>query len=294
MAAPDEYLEIENLKIQSIASADIPDILKEHVEASNLIWSINESNFNVAYKAIDLFLDQNIISLKFVMKHIDIVAEFLPKQLLALSELCRLIKSKHNIDFGAISNYQLNLLLNSKSKKTQNKMISIYEENDIFYAISWDKLDQLSKHITEFPNNLTKKDKKQLSLIECAAKYGSANCFKYLLLNQVKYNQSICEYAVEGGNFEIIEILAGNGISFENLAEKAIKYHHNEIVDWIMTNYKTKVFSMPFCLYYMNFEAFLFCYQNGFDINECYTIKAHAIHYLVITFVFIIMIFIKY
>lgn len=73
------------------------------------------------------------------------------------------------------------------------------------------------------------------SLIEYSALFGAVNVFKYLLLNGATLTENLSQFAVTGGNYEIIHILEQNGSKFNNLSalNKAIKFHRNELVEYI-------------------------------------------------------------
>ena len=100
-----------------------------------------------------------------------------------------------------------------------------------------------------------------ISLIDLCCFYGSIKCFKYLLLNDCKLKEESCQYAVAGGNLEIIHILEQKEFDFEECLRQSIKYHRNEISDWLLTNYKEtnnenyietaiKSYNIPAFLYY--------------------------------------------
>lgn len=79
-------------------------------------------------------------------------------------------------------------------------------------------------------------------LIDAAAFYGSINTFKYLMMNGAKFHDnnskmiihSTGEYAVAGGNLEIVRILDQSHFEFgkEELLTSLL-FHHNEIASWI-------------------------------------------------------------
>ena len=58
------------------------------------------------------------------------------------------------------------------------------------------------------------------SLIEYSALFGAVNVFKYLLLNGATLTENLSQFAVTGGNYEIIHILEENGSKFDNLTDR--------------------------------------------------------------------------
>ena len=85
---------------------------------------------------------------------------------------------------------------------------------------------------------------KNISYINYAAAYGSIKCFKYLLLNHVKIDSNTFEYAVWGGNIEIIKIVSQN---YTKINEKAlipaIIKHRNDLFIWIFDQVLLNKFS---------------------------------------------------
>ena len=118
------------------------------------------------------------------------------------------------------------------------------------------------------------------SLIQYAAYFGSIRCFKTLLLNnadlsyKARYNQTISDYAVAGGNLEIIRILAQQQIEVNSL-ETSIELKQDEIFDWIVENLKIDENTLPkeilnqillFSASYNNSTVFLKALEMGCDL----------------------------
>ena len=108
-----------------------------------------------------------------------------------------------------------------------------------------------------------------LDSLECAAHYGSAAIFKYLLMNDMKISEDCAKYAVDGGSLEIIHILEQKGKDFSNSLINAINYHRQDIADWILLNYRAHFNYYYECIVSFNEEIFLyFLTQNAEnDIN---------------------------
>ncbi|KAK8897974.1 hypothetical protein M9Y10_000218 [Tritrichomonas musculus] len=87
-------------------------------------------------------------------------------------------------------------------------------------------------------------EKRKFTLIEYATFFGSIQIFKYLQIKGIKLTNDLWPLAIHGKNNEIIYILQENkiepnhycGLYFECIKE-SIKCHHNEIVDYLLTNY---------------------------------------------------------
>lgn len=118
---------------------------------------------------------------------------------------------------------------------------------------------------------------KSISLIECAAFFGSINIFKYLQVNNIELKTSLWLYAICGNNFEIIQILQDNKIqpptlkkfdyskdvrnqfsqadqeeeeeeedkkveiSYDLCLQKAVECHHNQIVYFLKENFSENI-----------------------------------------------------
>lgn len=82
---------------------------------------------------------------------------------------------------------------------------------------------------------------KKASLIEIAAFYGSINCFKFLY-NNIKIEgkigfYSVIDYAVAGGNLEIVRICMQNGLEPANSLSFAISFRRNNIFEFLLSSY---------------------------------------------------------
>ena len=87
--------------------------------------------------------------------------------------------------------------------------------------------------------------KKETSLIEYAAFFGSIQIFQFLRINEVPLCESLWLYAIHSNNAEMIHILERDNVkppngSYERCFVEAIKCHHNEIARYIKENYIEK------------------------------------------------------
>lgn len=108
-------------------------------------------------------------------------------------------------------------------------------------------------------------------LIEYAAFYGSIQIFKYLVLNDAEITSRLPEFAVAGGNYEIIHILEDMELSFQKTFYYAIRFHRNEVADYLSTNHNIKLatYMLQTCVLYYNVEELvkLLCTNDDFQIN---------------------------
>lgn len=108
------------------------------------------------------------------------------------------------------------------------------------------------------------------NLNELSCLYGSIKCFRFLIQNTENSTIRKCmDYAIIGGNHEIIQILEQSGINVDtNSIQIAIQYHKIEIFDWLLEKFDAKYEKYRL----MNF--FSACIRHRFYhglklINEC-------------------------
>ena len=94
----------------------------------------------------------------------------------------------------------------------------------------------IEKSIYETNVFLNKQD--QTTLIEYASFFGSTQIFKYLYKNGVELTSSLLIYGIHSDNPEMIQILEENHVatpnkSYEESIKESIKYHHNDITNYI-------------------------------------------------------------
>ena len=133
--------------------------------------------------------------------------------------------------------------------------LTVYDKNSLQYWISIDSLDQLQAFQSANPEfDMHKKFvfdtydpmrnvcfQQETNLIDIAAFYGSINCFKFLFMNNVEVTENTCEYAVCGGNIEIVRILEQKGLPFRCSLLHSIECHRDEITDWLLLNHPSEV-----------------------------------------------------
>ena len=80
-------------------------------------------------------------------------------------------------------------------------------------------------------------ERKEPSLIEYAAFYGSIQIFQYLRLNNVEMKPSLWIYAIHSQNADLIHLLEENRVNppsdtFESCFYEAVKCHHNDFANY--------------------------------------------------------------
>ena len=108
----------------------------------------------------------------------------------------------------------------------------------------------------------------EITLIGFASYYGSCECLKFLLSNRAPILTRLeCQYAIMGGNFEIIHIYEQQGATFQgDTLKNAVEFHHNDIANWLYSNFQCNMFSISSAIWAHNTKAVLFaCQSLGFD-----------------------------
>ncbi|OHT08342.1 hypothetical protein TRFO_04976 [Tritrichomonas foetus] len=130
------------------------------------------------------------------------------------------------------------------------------------------------------------------SLLEISAFYGSIQSFKYLLLNEVeigmgktqtsqafgrfhlKEHWNSMNFAIAGGNAEIIHLLERKCSIFEGCVEIAIKFHRNHIFKWLLENEKVdkekldRIKLFQACVESNNAKSLLYLLSKDFTITK--------------------------
>lgn len=153
--------------------------------------------------------------------------------------------------------------------ENDNYICSLIRDDDIDGFVSFRTKCQISpceevKHSIFETNYFLLK--RQSSLIEYAAFYGSELIFKHLLFSEAEYNSSLWLYSIHSRNPDMIHILEEKGIKPENeyyreYVIESIICHHNEIATYIQNNYITVELEIDFFIIsksmkYHNYDYF--------------------------------------
>ena len=187
---------------------------------------------------------------------------------------------------------EISKFLSKDDKKRINKNISKYSkdefqekrqigENDtsICELIRKDSIEQFIMHVEKNSCLLDSKIgssyfetnsfllKKNPTLIEYAAFFGSIQIFRYLYLNNVELTPSLWLYAIHGENPEIINILEEKGIDPEDSTylkclEESIKCHNNDFASYFKNKILEKDNNNLNSEYIENDVAYSLHYQN--------------------------------
>ncbi|OHT13428.1 hypothetical protein TRFO_16413 [Tritrichomonas foetus] len=108
----------------------------------------------------------------------------------------------------------------------------------------------------------------RVNLLDYTLAFGSINIFRYLWLNKANYLQNSLDYAIIGGNFEIIHILEEEShfqFSIDNYI-KSLQYHRSEISKYFETVLDIQlIFPQIWSMFLKvsNFNIFHKCFINN-------------------------------
>ena len=109
-----------------------------------------------------------------------------------------------------------------------------------------------------------------LNLLDYCALFGSVNCFNFLKLNNAPLSAATVDFAILGGDFQIIHQLETDSESFDYHFYTSIMSHHMDISEWLLSNYKCEFFSPAISILFGDYRAFLFLLLNGADVSKKY------------------------
>ncbi|EAY16437.1 hypothetical protein TVAG_004680 [Trichomonas vaginalis G3] len=279
MANPDDdlnFIHVEYLNVDSIADVPVPECLVPIYEVENAIWNATSLD---EVDTIYMIIENNKVPHDYVARLIDFVSK---RRLKNMKIYVNLFSKIFEEKFSSLKiNPDLGMVLSDIGIKTSyygsskhpDEIYNIFPENTVFRAVAFDDIQFLlsCQSDTEFNINDSAKihsmDDETLTLLDISCKFGSNECFKFLIMNGASQSPFTSSYAVEGGSLEIIRILAQNGTSFNTLSSICCEYHHNQIFDWLLHNYQCPMFTASESLLWFNMKAFLFLYENGVNLN---------------------------
>lgn len=269
------FIDTKEQQVITIVGTPILPVFQKLHEISDAIWN-DEPNNDVTptWKLIELAIESKQVSIQYVLRTIDYVITKRPKFISRLSNICIQIFTKYG-ERDEIRNNDIRVMLHSrgffkdeKFNKKVSEVFSIYKENTVQYFICWDRVDDLKKSLSS-PKVEVDSSAESMTLLDLAAKFGSVQCFKYLIEINNKPTKFTNSYAIEGGNTEIIKFLAENqNVRFENCIPDAISSNRNELADWIKSRCTVANINLAQCLKASNYVAASYCMIKGYEVNE--------------------------
>ena len=259
---------------------DYDGIMNEKIEFVESIYKCTKESIEKAKSLILRFPQNFVINILLSASKIKIFDFMLIGDLFALLPTPIQIDSQiHYMHFECYL-YQKGILKNTPELAFYSEdlhPIEEYEhpfkENTLWSFIQKDDINNFVKNImnnnTQFNEEVIRINTIPFNIIEFACFCDSINIVKYLILNENFSPKSACDFAVRGGSEKVIEYIASRDVSFDGLMSRAIQYHQNSVAKWLNNNYNDSSFNLPKCLWFYNYEMFLyFVNECGFDINQ--------------------------
>ena len=161
---------------------------------------------------------------------------------------------------GAPDDWELNTIETYEQPIKSDSIWSLILNDDITSFVTFITVNNVD---IKQENELWLNDHYFANMIEFASYCGSINIIKYLIINNVSFNENSLHFLIQGNSEPCIEYAASIGNTFDNTLEDAIKYHHNELAIWIYKTYSNNAFKIPKCG--EEFNSAMLC----FFIKEC-------------------------
>ena len=157
-------------------------------------------------------------------------------------------------------------------KRTVDEYQNPLYKNDLAIAIYKDDvntLNEISKKKNLEKEAISFMNDEHLSCLAFAAFVGAEKVVTYLVKNFYEIDEEVIDWAVRGGNENIIQFLASKNASFDNQLENAILYHRNQLFHWLVKNYHSdEKINIAWCVEMFNTEILIYLLSEGHNINE--------------------------
>lgn len=268
---------------------------KKMAELQNILSNVNETNLEKAKQFINTHFDlNNHSSIQKLCYMIGIIAGIKPTRLSFLNSLYKFIKPQIDsiLDSHELFYYPLfEIMKNFEQSKPENENEKQQGDTSLYNLklnsyIENDNLDLFQSYLSQTntkPNTkilqnrfYSNKPINSIELIEYAALCGSTNIFKFLLNQLNEFPIQLKNFAVAGGNHEIIHIVEQTKSNFTNnnlnafsfdqgTLETAIEFHSNDIVEYLIESHSLKFDSKSFISSIMSNN---FIFMNKYIKNE--------------------------
>lgn len=265
-----DFFDVGSFKVASISAVDVDPVFKANLEAEDLLWSLNSENANDIIDNIVKMANSNLISYYLIKNTI-----------VSLSRLRSKPNSYIKLLQSVFKEFSQKLNIPEKIASIQFKNRPEDSNNEIIFKDDLKSFRELAEK-PDFNVNgraISFYYMNSQTYLETAALAGSVNIFKYLIDKRAKFNNYINEYAVQGGNLEIINILREKGINFDNCFRAAMKNHNNKIADWLLCHFQCEKIDVKDCLLHSNIRMACFLIQNGFFDLEVRKYQANILSF---------------
>ncbi|EAY22329.1 hypothetical protein TVAG_378080 [Trichomonas vaginalis G3] len=264
---------ISQINEENSTDAYILNEFKYPNQASKIIWNINTNNITESTKQIIKLIKTQKVPVKMALYLIDTFSTLRVKNIAQYAKFYQDISKEfsltikpENRDLATLLSYKGLNFKDFKPHKKEEDILNIYKKDSLLYFIAWDKIDDLK---SKFPNLDANKICDDLTPLECACKFGSELCFKYLKDKGAKYTENTAKFASKDGNKIIFSQMLNDGQSFKGLIDIALIHRNYELVNYLSTSFDQYPSSeISKFLYYGNFDIASYLIQNGNSVNN--------------------------
>lgn len=298
-----DLLKEQNMIISSIVELNaenfdsvyemVRNYMRENVDDTRLIFDVivrvsivREKNMKLLVKLVKLLVGefQSHYENTKILETIS-TAPFLKEYMMPMNIRFMKLLIKH----GIIPCYSINEM---KIDETEDFLIDGLNENTLEYYIKYDMFKEVqdcaSQPLFDYEqkideNNsafyklcLTDKDSElfqtltyEFTPLSYACFNGSIKCFKFFVLNSSEIDSLCTFYAIHGGNSEIIHYLDQKEFEFQpQCFEYAVLNYRNDIADWILNHFTSRIPSANAVLAAYNLSAYFFVIDNTYIIQQ--------------------------
>ena len=236
---------------------------KRMAEFQELLLNINDENLEEVQKFINMNFDfNNHSSVQKFCHTLGSIAGVRPNNLSFYEQIFLEHKAKIELILREKEKkfYSIFTIINdSKNDLKSAKIEQKEQENTNLQLITFienDNLESFQKFLSQTNTNhnakihqfkyFSVKPINDIELIEYTALCGSLNIFKFLLNQIEKFPKKMKNFAVAGGNSEIIHIIEQNATTFnddsfrfdQETIETSIEFHRNDLFEYLIENYE--------------------------------------------------------
>lgn len=278
---PQFVLKTEKPEHSTINDTDVLEPLIPYCDADDMIWELDEDNFDDTVKDLCELIDKNEIVVNFVVRQIATANDEFEKCYNLYKKFLTVFEEKYKDSITV-------------KCKLQNKAeyYSSFSRSDLNNLIIYDKVEEFQELCNSHDiNDLTKRFS-FYSLTNEIIKYGAINIFKYLQLNdKVTIESDSLSKAVRSGNLEMIRLV--DELTTENFANDEYRYcraindahktalimHNNDVADWLYEKLEDRPDNIEHVdptdvLWKMgNIRAASFFYKKSFNSHKDYFVR---------------------
>lgn len=264
--------------VKRLCDVQIPQEIENLYQVEEKLWTINSENISEILEFVQTIPN---ISPEFILYTLNNVTFRRSKLMKPAIDFLKLYgKIRMNFlelhDDFIFSLRQTDTLVDKHWPASPNfSALTVFTPGSPAYFTMLDDLPELINYLQAHPdydiNHRINYDFDILCLIDIAAKFGSLNCFKYLAVNNGRKDELLLNYAYEGGNEEIIQMLHIDYQATSKCFQTCILCHHNNIADRLIfldENLISRNISISKILDSSNLRAAIFYIENGYNINE--------------------------